>query len=67
MRANLECHYSFKDLLAKRGFKDIEIGWVLAHLSFYNFDLGQTRNLGKVLHADSEVKFKLLWLKNKLI
>ena len=66
MRAKLECHYSFKDLLAKRGLKDLEIGWVLAHLSIYNFDLDQTRYVGKVLHADSEGKSKWLWLKNQL-
>ena len=66
MNSKLECNYSFKDLLAKRGLKDLEIGWVLAHLSIYNFDLDQTRYIGKVLHADSDGKSKWLWLKNQL-
>ena len=64
MSPKLDCHDSFKDLLAKRGLKDMEIGWVLAHLSFYNFDLDKTKYVGKVLHADSEVKCKWRWLKN---
>ena len=66
MRAKLESHYSFKELLAERGLKDLEIGWVLAHLSIYNFDLDQTRYVGKVLHADSDGKSKWFWLKNQL-